>query len=344
MFNNIKTYELTLTKNYVSAWGMSEAVRELIQNALDSDSPFEYAFDGSYEQGMTLSLRSEYSLLTPQSLLLGVTSKADNDSKIGSFGEGYKIAMLVLTRLGYDMDIINGPVVWKPRFKFNRQFGEELLAVEEIPHRDPTHKGLTFQVHGLSVEDCEAIVKSCIRMQDSTGAIRHTKMGDILLDRPGELYVGGLWVCTTEMEVGYNVKPEFLTLERDRQTVNQWHLTSLTKDMWIDSEEWDRIAEMTERGAPDVEDLRYGSPEVVRKACYDRFKAEYPDAVVASNQRELDELIERGMTNVVIVKDTYHTLISNSDAYEEAHPDVKAPPPPTCREVLTRGSDALAGR
>jgi hypothetical protein len=37
MFNN--TYELSLNKGYVAHWGVLEAVRELIQNGLDSDSP-----------------------------------------------------------------------------------------------------------------------------------------------------------------------------------------------------------------------------------------------------------------------------------------------------------------
>ncbi len=88
-----RAYELSLSKQYVSHWGMADGVRELLQNALDSESPFEWEFkDGS------LFLHSRYSKLEPRTLLLGQTSKAEDTTAIGSFGEGYKIAMLVLTR------------------------------------------------------------------------------------------------------------------------------------------------------------------------------------------------------------------------------------------------------
>ena len=103
-----KTYELTLCKSYVSRWGVPEAIRELIQNALDSDSPFKYEWKRTREGAWVLVLMSEFTTLPPQTLLLGYTSKADDEESIGSFGEGYKLALLVLARNGYDIDMFNG--------------------------------------------------------------------------------------------------------------------------------------------------------------------------------------------------------------------------------------------
>ena len=33
----MKNYEITLSPNYVNNWGIKEAIREILQNAIDSD-------------------------------------------------------------------------------------------------------------------------------------------------------------------------------------------------------------------------------------------------------------------------------------------------------------------
>lgn len=314
-----KTYELSLVKTYVARWGLPEAVRELLQNALDSSSPFVYEFvKAEGVEGTSLRLNSEFAVLTPQTLLLGATSKTDDKDAIGSFGEGYKIALLVLTRLGYDVDMLNGDVLWKPRFKFNAKFGEELLVIEETPLTDRTNRGLTFWVHGLSDEDVDAIVASCIRMQAHIGAIRQTVFGDILLEQPGALYVGGLFICKTEMHFGYNVKPEHLRLERDRQTVSNWDLKSLTKEMWFATKDFDRIAELIEADTPDLSYVEYGAPELVKEACYQLFRSKHPDKVIAKNNEEMQALVERGMT-VYVGGGSYYSAVSSAPSYRAEH-------------------------
>lgn len=309
-----KTYELSLVKTYVSHWGILEAIRELIQNALDSDSPFVYDFKVDEKGFSELILNSEYSVLTPQTLLLGSTSKANGES-IGSFGEGYKIAMLVLTRLDIPVEILNGSVKWTPMFKFNEHFGEELLVIEETTIEGNTNKGLTFCVKGLTDSDVEDIKNSCLRMQDNIGAIKQTFYGDILLDKPRQLYVGGLFVCETDTEYGYNVIPKYLRLERDRQTVDGWDLSMLTKDMWFETQDYDMIAELMEADVVDLRRAEWGCPELVKEACYKRFREKHPDAVIANNNDEVQELVERGLT-VYVGGNVFASAVLSSDKYE----------------------------
>lgn len=310
-----KTYELSLTRGYVSRWGMAQAVRELIQNALDSNSPFVYEFAKEDGEKACLLLTSEFTTLLPQTLLLGATSKADAPDAIGSFGEGYKIALLVLTRLGYDIEIRNGDLLWKPRFKFNAKFGEELLVIDETSLPDKRNKGLTFAVKGLSESDVGEIRASCLQMQDSVGEKKTSQYGDILMERGGKLYVGGLFVCDTELVYGYNIKPEFIKLERDRQTVSSFDLKSVTRDMWFEAGTADEIARMIEKDVPDVEYAEYSSPTLIKDACYKLFIERNPGAVVAKTQAELKQLVAQGMVKVEIVRDNFYAQVRYSPSY-----------------------------
>jgi len=294
-----RTYDLPLSRNYVRHWGIIEAVRELIQNALDSDSPFLYEIDKEDDGSFTLLLRSEHATLPVSSLLLGSTTKAEATDKIGSFGEGYKIALLVLTREQCPVAIWNGDVHWRPFFQFSRKFDDELLTIEEtaMPHKN---RGLSFLVSGLSGDLIEDIRASCLHMQDHIGAIRQTPKGDILLEQKGRLYVGGLFICETEMDFGYNVKPEYITLERDRKTVDGWDLKCLTRDMWYATGDMERVTQLIDEEVPDLEYAKYSAPEIVRDACYRVFiEKNGSGALNAKSAEELKAMVKAGMTTVV---------------------------------------------
>lgn len=325
-----KSYELSLSKDYVRHWGVIEAVRELIQNALDSESPFVYELEREDDSTYTLSLVSEFATLTPQSLLLGATTKADAPSKIGSFGEGYKIALLVLTREGQPTTIFNGAVQWTPYFKYSKQYEDDLLCIEEMPTQLKS-TGLRFMVSGLSEEQVGAIRGSCLQMQSAVGEVRRVSSGEILMDQPGALYVGGLFICKTELKYGYNVLPACIRLERDRKTVDGFDLKNLTRDMWFETGDYAAVATMMEAGVPDVEYARYYSPELVKEACYRLFRSKHPGAIVAGSNVELQQMVEQGMTNVVYVGEGYGHAVRNSAAYRS---EAQLPKPPTPQQHL----------
>lgn len=306
-----KSYELPLSRDYVRHWGLKEAVRELIQNALDSESPFEYAF----AQGQ-LFITSRFARLEASTLVLGSTSKSDRDDAIGSFGEGYKIAMLVLTRNGFGVTLLNGNKQWVPEFRHSDQFDAEVLCINETPaHRQ--NQGVEFVVSGLTEEDETEIRNMCLRMQPPMSDVIGTKYGHILPSRPGKLYVGTLFVCDTDLTCGYDILPEHLQLERDRQTVSGWDLKQVSKNAWIDTGRLDEVAEKIEAGIPDVEYVEYGSTELVREACYRLFQQKHPGAIAVQSQEELNNLVKQGMTNTVVVSRTFHSQVSNSTSYKQ---------------------------
>lgn len=317
-----KVFELPLSREYVRHWGMAEAVRELIQNALDSDSPFEYEFLGD-----SLFIKSRHARLEPRSLLLGSTTKADRTDSIGSFGEGYKIALLVLTRLDYPCLVHNNEWLWRPEFRRSRQYDSDVLCI--VQEKGERHReGLTFEVSGLTPDDIAEVRESCLHMQNNIGEVHEVERGRILLERPGKLYVGGLFICETDLQYGYDVHPEFITLERDRQTVSSFDLKLLTRDMWFSTERYETVAELIESDTPDLEYAEFGAPELVKEACYRRFQSQHPGSVAAKSQKELEQLVDRGLTKTVVVNSTYYGCVTGSRSYQEAQGNLVRVPTP----------------
>lgn len=319
-----KTFELPLTRDYVRHWGVVEGVRELIQNALDSDSPFEYEWSEN-KDGISLRITSTYGKLDTKTLLLGSTSKADAKDKIGSFGEGYKIALLVLTRENRPTTVYNNGVTWHPEFFHSRQFESEMLRIVEKKDHSGRGKGLSFVVTGLTDQEKENITHMCLNMQRSLGEVIETSKGQILYDRPGKLYVNGLFVCDiTEFTHGYNVKPEYLKLERDRQTVSSFDIKWISKEMWFESERNDEIVKMMDEDIPDMHYANYGTPEVVKEACYEHFMNNYKGQIIADDSKELKALVKEGM-KVYVGGGSYGSTVSSNPNYTTKKIALKTP-------------------
>lgn len=309
MFGN-KVYELPLSRDYVSKWGVVEAVRELLQNAIDSSSPFDVA-----QVGSIMLIKSSGVRLDPSTLVLGRTSKAEDADSIGQFGEGYKLAMLVLTREGISVNLANNDVVWAPEFRKSSQFGIETLHIVETKmDKADRIDGIAFAIIGLSGDDQEAIKASCLHMQPTIADAIETSYGRILPSHPGKLFVGGLFVCKTDLDFGYDFNAGEIELERDRQTVGGFELKWKTKDVWTATGDYDTIAAMLERDSPDVSMNRFGAVDMVKEACYRHFVNKHPGAVIASSQQELESLVGQGMM-VAVYPEAFKECVSQSAGY-----------------------------
>ena len=91
-----KIYELPIAINYVHNWTVEDAIREILQNAIDSSTD-GHKLSITYSNGM-LGITNMGINLDISSLVLGSTSKTDHTKYIGTYGEGYKLALVVLLR------------------------------------------------------------------------------------------------------------------------------------------------------------------------------------------------------------------------------------------------------
>lgn len=238
MENNEICYELTLTPDYVPDWGFNDAMRELIQNGIDQealDKCKEFSVEYDSDNKILRLRNAGNTALKRNTLLLGRSSKAKNDDTVGKFGEGYKIAALVLNRLGKSFTIYNNEKkeVWRTRFKNSEKWLEKILAFY-ISDNKTEDDGLCVEIGNVEKLEYDGLYKVWIGLDGYSYDKVDTEYGEIITDEDyaGEVYVNGLYVdCNSDLEYGYNFKPKYIRLERDRKTCDTWNMEDITSKM-----------------------------------------------------------------------------------------------------------------
>lgn len=243
-------YELSLVKSYVQEWTAEDAIREIIQNAIDESNRVEdNAMGVEYDQeAKTLTISNKKSVLTHDTLLLGNTSKATDDNMIGKFGEGYKLGILVLTRENHPVVIQNYGLkeTWKARFVNSRRWKDEVLTIftdkSQIWNKPP-HNNLSFVISNVDQSMYDKVVEKTLFLKDIyTGVYvednyKKTSYGNILFEESekGRVYVNGLFVITLEdLKYGYDIKARYIEIGRDRNLIDSYKITKYTTLMWME--------------------------------------------------------------------------------------------------------------
>lgn len=234
----METIELSLSPKYVSGWGLSEAVREILQNAIDCQADGADV-DVTYSSGK-LTIVTDGAALDKSTLLLGESGKQD-DRYIGKYGEGYKLALLVLTRDGHRAAVYTGGEKWQPVFRESPVFGEPTLQLDIEPFGEYRPECTAFEIDGIGKSDMMELRRCFIALDRflgrDIGACRESEYGTVLLESEfsGRFYVGGLFVQEdTEFKYGYDFKPECVDLDRDRKAINYYELKELTASALTD--------------------------------------------------------------------------------------------------------------
>ena len=329
----MRRFELSLSVDYVSSWGVVEAIRELFQNAIDQESTdpkntmfFDY-------QSEELQIGNKTSSLEISSLLLGESTKRDDAKTIGQFGEGYKLAMLVLTRLGKEVTIYNygAREIWHPKLIQSRRYNRQILVVDvEAPPfwKNTPDNNLTFRVSGISQGEMNTIKGYNLHLQtiDDEDCI-DTKYGKILLlsEHKGMIFVNGLWVTNNrDLEFGYDIYSEYIQLDRDRRNVADIDLKWQTSKMWLQSED-ERLPDLIKRSVPDLAYMQYnlsGSEFEGRLASttYAEFQKEYgQNALPVTNQQDLESAKAqyRDAVTPIVVSSAYSSILTKSEEYQK---------------------------
>lgn len=328
-------FELPLAITYVPKWGIVEAFRELFQNALDNqienpENKMGFIYDESSE---TLSITNKTSALEADSLLLGSTTKASNKDTIGTHGEGYKIAFMVLLRNGKKITVNNygKREQWSVRFvtskKYNNQpiptvFVDKKYVWQRVPDND-----LTILVEGITKEEYAQVVYNNLHLRETEVECIKCTNGRILTgeSEKGRLYVKGLFICeNSQFKYGYDFEPRVITLDRDRRLLDSIRTCFETSGLWSEasqkSEEYRKI--MTDMFYSGIYDVKYITEsfvcgfQKVQNMLAEKFIDEHgEDAVPVSNDVEYNEVKDTGR-KPVIVREEIAQAIKKSDYAE----------------------------
>lgn len=315
----IETLEMSITPDYVPHWDTSAALREFLQNALDAQttgSPIEL----SEADGKTTMINWGADLPL-KTLLLGATTKADNDEEIGQFGEGYKLACLVLARQDIEIEISSPQGTIYPFITFSNKYQSDILAFN-------WNKELRF-LGGVQISFKKSQVplnwlKSLVLL-DAPHDIR------ILKDKPGKVYGGGLHLNIETNESGklednfhwgYNLHPRDLEMDRDRRMVSRYSLKRALFRCLEENEPPASIYQALKKPYPEFKDiLSYDVEHETKKALFIIFRELHGEKAIAidsSTDEEYINLIERaGLTPIMIKSRTLFVILNDRQHSKE---------------------------
>ena len=219
-----------ITAAYVSDWGLREALREIIQNALDAGDMQIGRYNGD-DNHWVISNQGSFDR---EVLLLGNSIKSDG--AIGKYGEGMKLAMLVLARLEIVHYVEAGEASYRGAFDLS-SFKEPTFVIYE--GQSAASERVEFHIH----YDISNIV------HDIYKDIDHGFCEE-------GLYVNGLYVSDLPgFRYGYNMPNSEVNLDRDRRSVDTAVVKAYAAKLILAERTYSEIADLLFDQVQDVEAL-----------------------------------------------------------------------------------------
>lgn len=289
MGEHIATHILSITPDYCVHWTVWEAVRELLQNAIDQRTSDRKSLPFiEYDGHSLLRVGCTNCKLEPRSLLLGQTTKYGKRSAIGEHGEGYKLAMLTLARLSYEVRLHNAGELWIPSFVFSEEYQSTVLQIDRLAEAEYPNS-VVYCIRDVDPQDWDRITENFLGFDHPM---------DMILDEDhlkGRVFVAGLWVCDVEgLRYGYNFSPTRLRLDRDRGLASTFDVAIASAQLWQKSGDHERLYDAVKARSLDTQYVRFEDPDV-SSYVYDRYVEDHGlDTIPTSTDEEAERLQQTG--------------------------------------------------
>lgn len=293
------TYELTISADYVKSWTPVEALRELLQNAIDeqTSNPSHTWFVQYNEGAKVVEFINKGASLGINTLLFGNTSKASDSRLLGNHGEGYKIATIVLLRSGCNVTFYNEMLkqVWTTKLIKSRRFPGQLIPTFTVDKLNScsAERCLRIAVSNIDVDTYNRFVNNSLMLREALmNTLPVEGEGDILLDdsEQGNVYVGGLFVCNVNyLKYGYNIATGQVPLDRDRKLVGMfdlcWQTTKMIRYMQ-DADAMSKVIADVLKDGEDPKDLWYLDSMTNNDSVVELAMQKYIEACIAQSSNK----------------------------------------------------------
>lgn len=335
--------ELPISENYVASWDVNHALRELFQNAIDRQKEGNFfAWEYDYDEGLSrLRIMNKSTELDMSTLVLGNTEKALKPGMIGKFGEGYKLALIVLLRNRCRIEIHTGSEIWVPSMIYSEKFKTRVMEIDILPADVTGNEDLSFVIFGLSPGQFKSYHRYNLHLQKKYRSHK-TSFGEILFDDrfKQNIFVEGLHICKIDdnLRYGYNFNSDEVPLDRNRMSVSsfdvRWACQKMMRELAV--EEKEPVIEMIRESKKDIEYIfdRYENQEQREKIAelsedyYAEFIEEYGRNSLPVTSEYEKKQYRKKYTNVsfVMVSDTQKKAIEKSTSFQEALEELERKP------------------
>lgn len=245
--------DYNISKNYLSHWNTQDALREVMQNFIDY---------GKYEVncGDVITVSNTYEPIDLSFMSVGMSLK-NNEKAIGKYGEGLKMALMILTREGYESYVKTNGYKITPCFR-DTIVGETFsVSVEEC-----NTNGFEFFAN-LDNEFFKDYYENKIIKEEDI-LFNFPPYGSIVSKNKGDVFCGGLFVSNVEgLSKAYDFNTNMLKLDRDRQTPKVFDVN------------WNASAINSAQGKIEAKDLSYSDNQYVSKIPDETIKEFTPKAI-----------------------------------------------------------------
>ena len=243
--------------NYLSNWTYLDAIREIFQNFFDYGE-YELIESETYMKNdiemINITIQNNYKPKDFEFLKIGISNK--NETDIGKHGEGLKMALLILLRNDCEASVMFSNYKIIPKI-INEKLIGNIFSLFVLNNKIEIDKFIiTFEVPKQQWMLFDYIKEEDIIFSNHIGAI---------VNKPkGNFYVGGLYVSTFDnLSLAYDIKPQFIELDRDRKTPKAFDVTYYTSKI------------KSKYGKGKLNDLNYSDSEYIEELDeeeYDKIK------------------------------------------------------------------------